>query len=103
MPNALTSSPFHRGEREIQTRLGVREQTEDIGHRFIRTYMPEEHRAFLRPAIFPAHRISRQGWMSVGINTGGAPRLRAFPRSRQIEDRCPSNIRRSPKAQFISR
>ena len=40
------TSPFHQGEREIQTRLGVREQLEDIGRRFIRCYMPEEHRTF---------------------------------------------------------
>lgn len=39
-------SPFHRGEREIQTRLGVREQVEAIGQRFIRDHLPDEHRAF---------------------------------------------------------
>jgi ferredoxin-NADP reductase/predicted pyridoxine 5'-phosphate oxidase superfamily flavin-nucleotide-binding protein len=39
-------SPFHPGEQEIQTRLGVREQIEDIGQRFIRDYLPEEHREF---------------------------------------------------------
>ncbi len=46
MPDTLTSSPFHRGEREIQTRLGARDQVEGIGRRFIRNYMPDEHRAF---------------------------------------------------------
>ena len=46
MPDSPTPSPFHRGEREIQTRLGVREQIEDIGQRFIRDYMPDEHREF---------------------------------------------------------
>ena len=39
-------SPFHRGEQEIQTRLDVREQIEDIGQRFIRNYLPEQHREF---------------------------------------------------------
>jgi predicted pyridoxine 5'-phosphate oxidase superfamily flavin-nucleotide-binding protein len=46
MPVSTTSSPFHQGEREIQERLGVREQLEEIGTRFIRGYMPGEHRAF---------------------------------------------------------
>ena len=39
-------SPFHRGEREIQARLGVREQVEELGRRFIRDYLPDEHRDF---------------------------------------------------------
>ena len=40
------TSPFHLGEREIQERLGVREQVEEIGRRFIHDHMPDEHRAF---------------------------------------------------------
>ena len=39
-------SPFHRGEREIQSRLGVREQIENVGQRFIRDHLPGEHRQF---------------------------------------------------------
>ena len=46
MEDSPIISPFHQGEREIQTRLGVREQVEEIGQRFIRGYMPDEHRAF---------------------------------------------------------
>ncbi len=46
MPDSSTSSPFHRGEHEIQERLGVREQIEDVGKRFIRGYMLDEHRTF---------------------------------------------------------
>lgn len=37
---------FHRGEIEIQTRLGVRDKIEQIGRRIIRDHMPDEHRAF---------------------------------------------------------
>ena len=47
MMDTATQSVFHRGEREIQTRLGVREQIENVGQRFIRDYMPDEHRQFL--------------------------------------------------------
>jgi ferredoxin-NADP reductase/predicted pyridoxine 5'-phosphate oxidase superfamily flavin-nucleotide-binding protein len=39
-------SPFHRGEREIQSRLGVREQMEHQGSRFIRDFLPEQHAEF---------------------------------------------------------
>lgn len=46
MSNFLSPSPFHRGEREIQARLGVRDAIEDTGQRFIRDYMPDQHRAF---------------------------------------------------------
>ena len=39
-------SPFHRGEQEIQSLLGVREQVEEMGRRFIRNYLPEQHQEF---------------------------------------------------------
>ncbi|MCZ6641229.1 MAG: pyridoxamine 5'-phosphate oxidase family protein [Gammaproteobacteria bacterium] len=39
-------SPFHRGEREIQSRVDMREQIEDVGQRFIRDYFPDQHREF---------------------------------------------------------
>lgn len=43
-PSSL--SPFHRGEHEVQSRVGVRESTEQIGQRFIRRFLPGEHKAF---------------------------------------------------------
>ncbi len=43
---AEVKSPFHRGEREIHSRLGIEENVEELGRRVIRTYMPEEHQAF---------------------------------------------------------
>ncbi len=45
--DTATQSVFHQGEREIQSRLGVREQIENVGQRFIRDHMPGEHRQFL--------------------------------------------------------
>lgn len=41
-------SPFHRGEQAIQERLGVRLQVEEVGRRFIRDCLPEQHRSFYR-------------------------------------------------------
>ena len=39
-------SPFHPGEQEIQDRFGMREQIEEVGQRFIRDHLPEQHREF---------------------------------------------------------
>ena len=44
MPEA--KSPFHRGEKEIQSRLGIEEKMEELGRRMIRDNMPEEHQEF---------------------------------------------------------
>jgi uncharacterized protein len=40
------NSPFHEGERAIQSQLGVREQIEVQGRRIIRNYLPDQHRQF---------------------------------------------------------
>ena len=39
-------SPFHEGERDVQTRLGVRDKIEAFARRVVRDYMPEQHREF---------------------------------------------------------
>jgi ferredoxin-NADP reductase/predicted pyridoxine 5'-phosphate oxidase superfamily flavin-nucleotide-binding protein len=46
MKESDSSPQFHRGEREIQERLDVRERLEDMGRRFIRDHLPEQHREF---------------------------------------------------------
>ncbi|MBW2233397.1 MAG: pyridoxamine 5'-phosphate oxidase family protein [Deltaproteobacteria bacterium] len=40
------ASPFHEGEQRIQTGLGVRDEIEPWARRVVRSYLPEEHRAF---------------------------------------------------------
>ena len=45
-PAMASVSPFHPGEQEIQTRLGMRDEIEDIGQRFIRDHLPEQHQEF---------------------------------------------------------
>jgi len=52
MMDTTTQSPFHRGERDVQTRLGVRDSIEDIGQRFIRDHLPEQHKAFFSQLPF---------------------------------------------------
>ena len=57
---APTASPFHAGEREVQTRVGVRERIERAGGRFVRQLMPDQHRelfAQLDSFILPADRL----------------------------------------------
>ncbi len=67
-------SPFHEGEREIQTRLGVRDQLEDMGQRFIRSYMPDEHREFyeqLPYLLIGSVDKSGRPWASVLVGRSG--------------------------------
>jgi ferredoxin-NADP reductase/predicted pyridoxine 5'-phosphate oxidase superfamily flavin-nucleotide-binding protein len=44
-------SPFHVGEQEVQSRLGVRE-IEDWARKVVRDHMPEQHREFFRSLPF---------------------------------------------------
>lgn len=42
----LPASPFHSGERAIQTRLGIQERIDQQGRRVIRDYLPAQHQHF---------------------------------------------------------
>lgn len=41
-----SQSPFHPGETQVQTRMGVREAIEPFARRVVRDHLPEQHRAF---------------------------------------------------------
>ncbi len=47
-------SPFHRGEKEIQSRLGNRDKMERLGRKAIRDHLPQDHQEFFPslPCIF---------------------------------------------------
>ena len=47
-----TTSPFHAGERRIQSLAGVRDRIERRGRAVIRDFMPEQHRAFFAALSF---------------------------------------------------
>jgi len=47
-------SPFHPGERWVQARVGVREDTEHVGHSLVRAQMTAEHQAFFENLPFVA-------------------------------------------------
>ncbi|MCM8614123.1 pyridoxamine 5'-phosphate oxidase family protein [Accumulibacter sp.] len=50
--SAATTSPWHRGERELQQSVGVAERMEVFGRQVIRDFMPEQHRTFYRQLPF---------------------------------------------------
>ncbi len=45
-------SPFHRGEKALQSRLGAREKMERLGRRVIRDHLAEEDREFFSELPF---------------------------------------------------
>ncbi|PCJ72088.1 MAG: flavin-nucleotide-binding protein [Rhodobiaceae bacterium] len=46
------SSPFHKGEQEIQDRVGVRDRAEKLARRVVRDHMPDQHRGFYETLPF---------------------------------------------------
>ncbi|MBI2803189.1 MAG: pyridoxamine 5'-phosphate oxidase family protein [Gammaproteobacteria bacterium] len=50
-PTNDSTSPFHAGERELQTRAGVRDRIEQIGRRVLRDHLIDQHREFF--ALLP--------------------------------------------------
>jgi predicted pyridoxine 5'-phosphate oxidase superfamily flavin-nucleotide-binding protein len=42
----MNATPFHPGELQVQTRVGVRERVEPFAQKVIRSFMPDQHRAF---------------------------------------------------------
>jgi ferredoxin-NADP reductase/predicted pyridoxine 5'-phosphate oxidase superfamily flavin-nucleotide-binding protein len=48
------TTPWHKGEVELQQRVGVAERMREIGSRVVRTFMPDQHRAFFAQLPFVA-------------------------------------------------
>ena len=67
-------TPFHDGESLVQERLGVRERVDVVGRRFIRKFMPDQHRSFfeLLPTLFVGSADSDgRPWASVLVGEPG--------------------------------
>ncbi len=67
-------SPFHRGEQEVQSRVGVRDKIERLGQRMIRDVMTEEHQVFF--AQLPLLLIgglddAQRAWASIVVGKPG--------------------------------
>ena len=62
------ATPFHAGERAVQSRLGVRESIEPWARKVVRSFLPEEHREFYAalPFLVLAARDERgRPWVSL--------------------------------------
>ncbi len=77
--------PFHEGEREIQQRLGVRDNLSRTGKRAIRDHMIDQHRAFYEqiPDVFyGAHDSDGNLWASM---LWGSPGFMTTPDETTLE------------------
>jgi hypothetical protein len=88
-PMSGNNSPFHRGERAIQSRLGIRDKMEQLGHRMIRDHMPEQHRAFFSPlATLMVGSVDAEGWPWASVLAGQPGFLQAVdPRISRVRAR----------------
>ena len=67
-------SPFHSGEQAMQSRVGSRDRVEESGRRFIRDYMPDQHRQFFAQLpLFLVATVDEQGrpWASPLVGSPG--------------------------------
>ena len=71
---SATQSPFHDGEREAQSRVGLRDKMEKIGQVMMRDHMIEQHRLFypLLPMIIAGY-VDNEGqpWCSMLVGEPG--------------------------------
>ncbi len=77
-------SPWHEGEQRVQARVGPRDRLEEIGRRFLRAHMPEQHREFFAQLPFMgAGSVDGEGdvWASL---LEGKPGFVAAPNSKQL-------------------
>src|SRR5258707_11227705 len=65
-------SPWHEGERAVQACVGVpEERIETIGRRAIRSFMPDQHRAFFAQLPFLIiGSVDRAGWPWASVLSG---------------------------------
>ncbi|MEP2718425.1 pyridoxamine 5'-phosphate oxidase family protein [Pseudophaeobacter sp.] len=78
-------SPFHAGEQQLQRENGSRERMEQFGHRVIRPYMPEQHRAFFAQLPFVVlGAVDGEGWPWATLFPG-APGFVQSPDNRHLD------------------
>ncbi len=78
------TSPFHAGEQAIQKRLGLRDNAERLGRKFIRPFLPEQHRDFFANLPFlVVGSFDQQGWPWASLLVG-KPGFIASPDPRSL-------------------
>jgi uncharacterized protein len=82
---SFDASPWHDGERAVHQRLGIAERMETAGRHAIRSFMPDQHRAFFQqlPFILLGSTDRRgQLWASL---LAGAPGFVTSPTPERLE------------------
>lgn len=80
-----SDSPFHRGEQEVQERLGLHEGVDLFARRVIRDFMPDQHRSFFGQLPFLVlGAVDREGrpWASL---VSGQPGFVSSPDPRTLQ------------------
>ncbi|ALM82885.1 pyridoxamine 5'-phosphate oxidase family protein [Bordetella sp. N] len=81
MPSIL---PWHAGELALQTQAGALAKMDDVGRRFIRDYMPEQHREFFVQLPFVVlGTVARDGTVWATLRAG-LPGFLASPQPRRL-------------------
>lgn len=84
-PVAARTSPFHKGERAMQSRVGKREKVEKMGRDFIRPYMPDQHREFFGKLPFVIlGSVDSDGWPWASM-VSGRPGFVSSPHDRRLD------------------
>lgn len=80
-----TSLPWHAGELALQTRAGVLAKMDDVGRRFIRDYMPDQHREFFAQLPFVVlGTVARDGSVWATLRAG-LPGFLESPDARRLD------------------
>lgn len=83
-------SPWHAGERRLQTLAGVEERMEQVGRRVIRERLPDQHRAFYEALPFIVLGAVDAGGRAWATLLEGPPGFMRSPDPRRLElDRLP--------------
>lgn len=82
---ASDTSPFHAGERDMQSRIGKREKMEAVGRNYIRPYMPDQHREFFGKLPFlVVGSVDPDGWPWASM-VSGRPGFIQSPHDRRFD------------------
>ncbi|GAB3486207.1 FAD-binding oxidoreductase [Marinomonas epiphytica] len=78
------TSPYHQGEQDLQSRLGLKDKQERIAMRIHRPYMPAQHRSFFEQlATLFVGSVDKNGWPWASI-VFGEPGFISTPNEKQM-------------------
>ncbi len=84
-PVTPQKSPFHAGERDMQSRVGKRDKIDELGRNFIRPFMPDQHREFFGKLPFIViGSVSPDGWPWASM-ISGRPGFMTSPHNTRLD------------------